>query len=98
VKTVPQHFAAFKYLRIIKGKVRLWKFFSFLFFIGYFLYLHFQCYPLFWFPTPETSYPTQPPASVRVLCHPFTYSCLPILALFPYIGASSLHRIKGFSQ
>jgi hypothetical protein len=58
-----------------------------IFFIGYFLYLHFQCYPLFQFPPLETpsiiplllllwdSSPTYPP----------THSCLPTLE-FPYTG------------
>jgi hypothetical protein len=59
-------------------------------FIGYFIYLHFKCYHLSSFPS--TSLP--PPASMRVLPHPPTYSCLSTLA-FPYPGSSSLHRTKG---
>ena len=42
----------------------------------------------------ETPYSIPPPsASMRVLPHPPTHSCLPTLA-FPYTGASSLHRTK----
>jgi hypothetical protein len=35
-----------------------------------------------------------PFASMRVLLHPFTHSCLTALAS-PYAGASSCHRTKG---
>jgi hypothetical protein len=35
------------------------------------------------------------PASLRVLPHPLTLSCLTVLA-FLFFGASSLHRTKGF--
>jgi hypothetical protein len=44
------------------------------FLIGYFLYLHFKCYPLSQFPSlPETPYPILPtPASMRVFLHPPT--------------------------
>ena len=35
-----------------------------------------------------------PFASMRVLLHPLTHSCLTALAS-PYAGASSLHRTKG---
>ena len=46
----------------------------------------------------ETPYPILPnTASVRVLPHPPTHSCLPILA-FPYIRASSLHRAQDLSS
>ena len=46
----------------------------------------------------ETPYPIPPPSdSMRLLPYPSTYSCLPALA-FPYTGASSLHRTKGFSS
>jgi hypothetical protein len=38
-------------------------------------------------------YNITPPASRRVLPHPFTHSCLPDLA-FPYTGASSLHKLS----
>jgi hypothetical protein len=58
-------------------------------FIGYFLYLHFKCYPLSQFAHLETPYPIlHPPASMRVFPHPPTYSCLPTLE-FSYTGASS---------
>jgi hypothetical protein len=52
-------------------------------FIGYFLYLHFKCYPLSRSPTPtpaflETPYHIlSPPASMRVFLHPSTHSYLP---------------------
>jgi hypothetical protein len=58
------------------------------FFIRYFLYLHFKCYLLSWFPLQKT--PLSPPP----LTHQPTHSCFLALA-FPYIGAWSLHRIKG---
>ena len=41
--------------------------------------------------------PPLPPASMGVLPHPPTHSCLPTLA-FPCTGAPSLHRTKGFSS
>jgi hypothetical protein len=53
-------------------------------FIEYFLYLHFKCYPLSRSPL-QNPLPS-PPASVRVLLHPSSHSCLPALA-FPYTGA-----------
>jgi hypothetical protein len=39
--------------------------------LGYFIYLHFKCYPLSQFPPPpENPYPiSPPPASMRVLPH-----------------------------
>lgn len=65
---------------------------SFLFFnfIGYFVYLHFKCYPYSWFPLQTSQFHTLPPASRMVLNSP-TPSCPTNLA-FPYAGASSLHR------
>ena len=43
----------------------------------------------------QTSYPILCyPASMRVLPHPPTHSCLTALA-FLYTGASNLHRTKG---
>jgi hypothetical protein len=63
----------------------------FSFFLGYFIYLHFKCYPFSGFPS-GNPYPIPlPPASIRV---PPIHSHLPVLA-FPYTGASSLHRNKG---
>jgi hypothetical protein len=47
---------------------------------------------------PKTPYPILPlRASMRVLLHPFTHSCLPALA-FPYTGASNPLRPKGHSS
>jgi hypothetical protein len=45
----------------------------------------------------EIPYPLLPPASMRVVPHLPTHSCLNTLA-FPYTGASSLHRMKGLSS
>ena len=45
----------------------------------------------------ESPYPIPPlPTSMRVFLYSPTHSCLPDLA-FPYTGALSLHRTKGFS-
>jgi hypothetical protein len=68
----------------------------FIFFIRYFLYLHFKSYPLSWgnnnvFPL-KTPYPMSPPPA-----HPPTHSHFPVLA-FPYTGASGLRRTKGLSS
>ena len=47
----------------------------------------------------ENHYPITPPsASMRVLPHPPTNSCLPALALITYIEALSFHRTKGLSS
>ena len=67
-------------IQILLGILPL--FFLFDIFIGYFLYLHFNCYPFSQFcPLPsETSYPIlPPPASMRVFLHPPTHSYLPAL-------------------
>jgi hypothetical protein len=69
--------------------------FFFVFFIGYFLHLHFKYYPLSHFPAP-----LQKPPSYLLFpwfydaAPPPTHSCLPTLT-FPYPGASSFHRTKG---
>ena len=48
--------------------------------------------------TLETPYPLpSPPASMRVLQHTSTHSCLPALA-FPYTRVYSLHITKGLSS
>jgi hypothetical protein len=55
---------------------------------GYFIFLHFKCYPLSWFPfckSPLLCFYEGVPAP--------THSCLTTLALL-YTGASSLHRTK----
>jgi hypothetical protein len=60
---------------------------SFLFFIGYFLYLHFKCYPLFWFPTHPHSRKLPIPSSLPLLLwyysstHPPTPTFPPLIAL-----------------
>jgi hypothetical protein len=48
-------------------------------FIGYFLFLHFKCYPPSRFPLQNTPILSSPPcpASMRVLLHPPTYSLPP---------------------
>jgi hypothetical protein len=67
-----------------------------LFIIGYFIYLHFKC-PFLVFPA-ETPYPIpHSPASMQVLPHPPTHSCLPTLA-FSYTGTSSFPRTKALSS
>ena len=50
---------------------------SFLFFIEYFLYLHFKCYPLSQFSPPNSLFPTSTPASLRVFRQPLTPASLP---------------------
>ena len=64
-------------------RLRFVFFFGFHFFIGYFLYLHFQCYPLSRFPPGNTL--TPPPILLLLwgcfLIHP-NHSCLPTLT-FP---------------
>jgi hypothetical protein len=72
-----------------------------LFFIGYFLYLHFKCYPLSQFPSIlETPYHIlHLPAYMMVFQHPLTHSHLPTFDS-PTLGRlSSLHRtmLKGFA-
>jgi hypothetical protein len=62
-----------------------------LFFIGYFIYLHFNS----WFPLCKLPIPSAFPLLLwRCSHYPPTYSCLTILA-FPYAGALSLHMTKG---
>jgi hypothetical protein len=61
----------------------LWSDFFFLFiFTGYFLYLHFKCYPISRSPPrppPEIPYPILPtPAYMRVFPHPPTHPPIPI--------------------
>ena len=69
--------------------------FDFIFFFGYFIYLHFQCYPLSWFSlhNPPIPFPLHS-ASMRMLLHPSTHSCLTSLTLvhqaFTEPGASPL--------
>jgi hypothetical protein len=61
-------------------------FFSFFFFIRYFLYLHFKCYLLSWFPLWKPPITTAPPPADQA-----THSCFPVLA-FPYTGALTRPR------
>jgi hypothetical protein len=66
-----------------------------LFFIVYFIYSHFKCYPPFQFPLHKPPISSSlSPASMRVLPHQPTHSCLNSI-IFPYPGSSSLHRSKG---
>jgi hypothetical protein len=61
-------------------------------FIGYFIYLHFKCYPPSPFPFHKPSIPsTLAPASIREPTHLPTHSHVTTLT-FPYTGTSSLHR------
>jgi hypothetical protein len=46
-------------------------------FIGYFIYLHFKCYPPPQLPLPNPPYP---PVAMRVCSQPHTHSCLSALA------------------
>jgi hypothetical protein len=68
--------------------------FIFKFFIGYFVYLHFICYPLPSFFSENPSSYVLSPASTRALPHSHAHSS-PIALAFPYTGASSLHRTNG---
>ena len=74
--------------------------FSFLFFIGYFLYLHFKHYPLSRFPSlPETPYYIHPPpASMRVFIQSPTNFHLSALNSPILRHLSSLHRTKTLSS
>jgi hypothetical protein len=64
---------------------------KFMIFIGYFIYLHFKCYPPSQVPLHKPPIPT---ASMRMFAHPPNHSCLSSL-VFPYLESSSLHRTKG---
>jgi hypothetical protein len=67
-------------------------------FIRYFLYLHFKCYPLSWFPLWKFPIPFPLPLLLwGWSLHQSTQSRFPILA-FPYTGASSLHKTKSLSS
>ena len=62
------------------------------FLIGYFIYLHFKCYPLFPVSPPQIPYSIlPPPTSMRVLPYLPTHSCLSSLA-FPYPGHQASRR------
>lgn len=50
------------------------------FFIGYFICLHFRCYPFLSFPSGSPQ--TPPPTTLRVLTHPPTLSRLPVASHF----------------
>jgi hypothetical protein len=63
------------------------------FFIGYFLYLYFKCFPLSRSHLQEKSQ-YHSPVSMRVLTHPPTHSHLPALE-FPYTGTSNPLWPKG---
>jgi hypothetical protein len=67
--------------------------FQFFLIIGYFIYLHFKCYPPSCFHLRNPPTPSPPTASMSVFLH-HPHSCFTDLA-FPYAGASSLHRTKG---
>jgi hypothetical protein len=66
----------------------------YLFIIKYFIYLHFQCYPLSWLPIWKPPSHAPDPASVRMLPLPPTHSHLPILT-FPYTGAMESSQDQG---
>jgi hypothetical protein len=69
----------------------------FFFFLGYFLYLHFKCFPHPRSPLQKPYCTLPPPASMRVLPHPPTHSSLSVLA-FPYTGASITLRPNHLSS
>jgi hypothetical protein len=68
-----------------------------LFFIGYFLYLHFKYFPLSRSPLRKPPIPPPSPASMRVLPYPPIHDPLPALA-FPYTAALNTLRLKGLSS
>jgi len=62
-------------------------------FLGYFIYISNVIHPLSRLTLRKPPSLPPPPASMRVLLHPPTHSCLTMLA-FPYTGETSLHRTK----
>ena len=70
---------------------------SFLLFIGYFMYLHFKCYPLcqfpFWAPLSHL-----PSPFFYEEAHPPTNPLWPHCSALPYTGELSLPRTKGLSS
>ena len=65
-------------LSVIKARKPPFFFFISLFFIGYFIYLHYKCYPHFWFPLCKHSIRSPlTPASMRVLTYSPTPTSLP---------------------
>ena len=73
-------------------------FFFFFFFYWIFYLFTFPMLSPFLISPLETSYPIHPAhASMRVLPHSPTHSCLHVLA-FPYTGVSRLHRTKDLSS
>jgi hypothetical protein len=64
-------------------------------FIGYFLYLHFKCYPFFRTPHQKPHIPSPSPCFYESPSTPHTG--IPSLA-FPYTGAWNLPRTKGLSS
>jgi hypothetical protein len=64
-------------------------------FIGYFIYLHFKCYPISQLSLWKSPIYLPSPCFYESAPSP-THSCFPAL-LFSYTGASNLHRSKCFS-
>jgi hypothetical protein len=64
-------------------------------FFWYFIYLHFKCYPLSWFPLQNP--PSHPPPSVsmRVIPHPSTHSYLPTGAFTGPMASSPIDTQQG---
>jgi hypothetical protein len=57
-------------------------------FIGYFLYLHFKCYPLSWFPSSINPLSHPPSTGFFEGVPPHTHPLPPPCPQFPYTGAS----------
>jgi hypothetical protein len=65
----------------------IYLFIYYLFVTGYFIYLHFKCYPLSWFPLLKCPIPSHPPSPCFYEgAPPTTNSNFPVLA-FSYTGA-----------
>jgi hypothetical protein len=73
-----------------------WVHVFFLFLVGYFIYLHFKCYPSSQFPFHKPPIPSLLPLPLWGCSpiHPPTHSCLSSL-VFPFPLSSSLPRTKG---
>jgi hypothetical protein len=72
--------------------------FLFIYFIGYFLYLHFKCFPLSWFllwktPFPYSPYPVPPPLAHQPTHSHFLALAFPTLRHRAFIGQRASPRI-----
>ena len=69
--------------------------FFYLFFIGYFICLHFKCYPLSQSPPPETPYPISPSSCFYEGAPPPNHPLLPSCPPIPLHCGIRLHWTKG---